>query len=86
VQQQPKPVDPTSILLAHLEAQEWNVILGVLHKMPYWKVARMIGKLSDQLMQQSSGGDDGPAGQPEPPAQAKPMRVSGGLARAPADG
>jgi len=52
MRQQPRPVDPQTILIAHLEAQEWNVTIGALHKLPYELVARIIGKLRDQLMQQ----------------------------------
>jgi hypothetical protein len=43
-----QPVDPTAAIAITLQAQEWNMILGVLHDAPYRIAAPLIQKIGDQ--------------------------------------
>ena len=47
----PQPMAPTTPLAATLEAQEWNLVLAALGKLPMEMVRALSDKLSEQLMQ-----------------------------------
>lgn len=41
--------EPETVLMAHLEAQEWQMILAALRRLPYESVVDLIPKLAEQL-------------------------------------
>lgn len=45
-------MNPTDKITATLEAQQWQVILNVLGKVPYENIADLIHELRPQLMPQ----------------------------------
>ena len=66
MQPQPRPNEPQAVLIAHLEAQEWGVVIAALRKLPFEVVAPIIGKLSDQLTRQQQPNGPPDASQSNP--------------------
>jgi len=66
----PQPMAPNTPLAATLEAQEWNIVLHALGKLPMEMVRALSDKLSDQLMHAARMLEN---------TDEPPMRVRGGI-------
>jgi hypothetical protein len=61
-----QPLDPTAPLAITLQAQQWNMILNVLHDAPYRIAAPLIAAITDQAQ---AAQQPPPVAEPMPPAK-----------------
>jgi hypothetical protein len=64
-----EPIEATAPITIVLQAQQWNVLLGVLAEGPYRVVAPLIGAITEQAAhghQERAGGAGSAAAAPRP--------------------
>jgi len=59
-----EPIEATAPISVTLQAQQWNVLLGVLAEGPYRVVAPLIGAITEQAQRAGGAAAAGPAPRP----------------------